>query len=59
MKTKKVMEVDMTKASARNIFVGGTAPFYLPVGNEVELFEAAYESGMAVMVFPQIKEVKK
>jgi nitric oxide reductase NorQ protein len=29
---------------------GGTAPFYLPVGNEVELFEAAYESGMAVML---------
>ncbi|MBE9505152.1 MAG: CbbQ/NirQ/NorQ/GpvN family protein [Proteobacteria bacterium] len=27
-----------------------SVPFYMPVGNEVELFEAAYESGMAVML---------
>ena len=29
---------------------GGNAPFYLPVGREVELFEAAYKNRMPVML---------
>jgi len=29
---------------------GATAPFYLPVGNEIEIFEAAYQSRMPVLL---------
>ena len=42
--------VKMKTGPERDLNSDVAAPFYMPVGNEVELFEAAYESGMAVML---------
>jgi nitric oxide reductase NorQ protein len=37
-------------AEARETFVVRDEPFYLPVGNEVELFQAAYRSRLPAML---------
>jgi len=29
-------------------------PYYLPLGNEVELFESAYHAGLPVMLYPHV-----
>lgn len=41
---------DINLADAGVVDSDPSLPFYLPVGNEVELFEAAYESRMAIML---------